>query len=209
MKKKARAGKTAYAVLLRGVNVGGRSSLPMAMLQELLTDLGYSNVRTYLQSGNAVLTATDGTSQVTDNIQRALRERVGRSVEVVVRSADQLGRIVKGWPFDYAAPPIAKHVTFLRQASDAAPLRTLPLRNDAPERFVVAGTEVYLFLPNGLGRSKLAALVALRLKGTAATTRNWNTVVALRDLTAAEQTLRNGLSEPLPLDGAKAGSSED
>jgi uncharacterized protein (DUF1697 family) len=157
----------------------------MATLRDVLTGLGYRNVRTYLQSGNAVITASDPPDKVVDTVQRALRKRVHRDIEVVVRSAAQLVRIVDGWPFDPEALPTTKHVVFLREASESAPLGGLPTRDLAPERYRVDGTEVYLSVPNGLGRSKLAALVAQRLKGTAATTRNWNTVIALRDLATA------------------------
>lgn len=171
-----------YAVLLRGVNVGGRGLLPMAAFRDVLGSLGYDGVRTYLQSGNAVLAAADPAERVAADVQAALREAVGRDVDVVVRSADDLRRVVDGWPFDHDAAPTTKHVTFLRSAADAGPLQDLALNDFAPERLAVAGPDVYLSLPNGLGRSRLAPVLTRRLQRVVSTTRNWNTVTALADL---------------------------
>jgi uncharacterized protein (DUF1697 family) len=175
---------TAYALLLRAVNVGGHGILPMATLKEVLTELGYGHVSTYLQSGNAVFMASQPASAVTDAVQRALKKRVGQEIDAVVRTAQQLDRIVEHGPLPASAAPTTKHVTFLRQASDATPLRAMPMKDLAPERLFIDGTELYMLLPNGIGRSKLAALVTQRLKAAPGTTRNWNTVVALRDMTA-------------------------
>jgi uncharacterized protein (DUF1697 family) len=158
--------------------------LPMATLREVLTGLGYENVSTYLQSGNAVFTTSQPATALIDAVQRALKKRVGQDIDAVVRTAAQLDRIVEHGPLPAAAAPTAKHVTFLRKASDSASLGGLPLKDLTPERLFIDGTEVYMLLPNGIGRSKLAALVTQRLKATPGTTRNWNTVVALRDMTA-------------------------
>lgn len=175
---------TAYALLLRAVNVGGHGILPMATLREVLTELGYGKVSTYLQSGNAVFTASQPAAAVTNAVQRSLKKRVGQQIDAVVRTAEQLDRIVEHGPLPPAVAATTKHVTFLRQASDATPLRAMPVKELTPERLFIEGTELYLLLPNGIGRSKLAAMVAQRLKATPGTTRNWNTVVALRDMTA-------------------------
>jgi uncharacterized protein (DUF1697 family) len=181
----SRMRKTPYALLLRAVNVGGHGSLPMATLREVLTGLGYENVATYLQSGNAVLTTSQSATALIDAVQGALKQRMGQDIDAVVRTAAQLDRIVEHGPLPPALAPTSKHVTFLRKASDSAPLSALPLKDLTPERLFIEGTEVYLLLPNGIGRSKLAALVTQRLKATPGTTRNWNTVVALRDMTAS------------------------
>jgi uncharacterized protein (DUF1697 family) len=175
----------AYAVLLRGVNVGGYGKLPMKTFAAVLEELGCGDVKTYLQSGNAVLTSTAPATRLASDVQQALRGATGLDIPVLVRTAADLARIVDGWPFDANAEPRTRHVVFLRSAADAKALVDLPLDDLLPDRLHVAGIETYLFLPDGLGRSKLAAKLSARQKGTAATTRNWNTVTALRDLAAA------------------------
>ncbi len=174
---------TAYAVLLRGVNVGGRS-LGMATFSLVLTGLGYGQVRTYLQSGNAVLTSRAPAAQVAAEVQAALAATTGLDVPVVVRTAAQLSRVVQGWPFEPDGAPTTRLVVFLRSARDATALVDLPLDHLLPDRARATGSEVYLSLPNGLGRSRLATLLAGRQRRLVATTRNWNTVTALRELTA-------------------------
>lgn len=176
--------ETAYAVLLRGVNVGGYGKLPMKTFAALLDGLGYGNVRTYLQSGNAVLTTAAPAARVVTDVQRALRDEAGLDIAVLTRTAAELARIVEAWPFEPDAEPKTKHVVFVRSPDDAKRLASLPEDDLLPDRLHVAGTEIYLSLPNGLGRSKLAGMVSARQKGMAATARNWNTVTALRDLTA-------------------------
>ena len=170
------------AILLQGVNVGGHSPLPMTVFRDILTGLGFSNVRTYLQSGNAVLATQLTTAEVSVVVRSALRERLGMEVSVVVRTADELASVVGGWPFDRSAAPTTKHVVFLRQASDAEGIGELCQEKLNPEQYRVSGKHVYLYLPGGMGRSKLGARITGRLARTGATARNWNTVVALRNV---------------------------
>ena len=178
---------TTYALLLQGINVGGHSLLPMAVLRDILTGLGFSDVRTYLQSGNAVLTASLTATQVAGAAGKALGETLSRDVGVVVRTADQLVGVVEGWPFDQAVDPTTKHVMFLRQASDVENLGRMLQKTMGPEQYGVSGTHIYLYLPGGMGRSKLGAWITRRLAGTGATARNWNTVVTLRDMVSGRR----------------------
>jgi uncharacterized protein (DUF1697 family) len=173
-----------YALLLRGVNVGGRGSLPMATLREVLTDLGYDSVRTYLQSGNAVVTTSRSASQVHGDVQKALAKAVGREISLLVRSHAQLQQVLDGWPFAADAAPTTKHVIFLGTAADAKPLGAVAAGDFEPEAFATSGAHVYLSLPDGLGRSKLAPVVSRKLAKSVTTTRNWNTVTALGEMTA-------------------------
>lgn len=172
---------TAYALLLRAVNVGGRS-LSMARLRETLEELGYDGVATYVQSGNAVVRTRGSATTVRTDVERALRDLAGFPVDVVVRSQAQLVKVRDGWPFAESAPPSARYVTYCDGAPDAAKLATLP--DCAPEQLRVVGADVYLWLPNGMGRSRLASLLTSRLKDRVATNRNWNTLIKLVEMTA-------------------------
>lgn len=174
-----------YAILLRGVNVGGRASLPMAMLREVLSDLGYDDVRTYLQSGNAVVSTSASAGKVRTDVQKALAERARREIGVLVRSHAQLRKVVDGWPFAKSGAATTKHVIFLDKAADAKPLRDVDADDYGSETFTATGAHVYLSLPNGLGRSKLAPVINRKLAKTLTTTRNWNTVTALVEMTGA------------------------
>lgn len=155
----------------------------MATFRQVLEDLGYADVRTYLQSGQAVARTTANPATIETAVRKALRDATGMDVDVIVRSAQQLKKIVARSPFDDSTPAKTKHVVFLKAAADAKELKEFEGDRFAPEKLIVHGTEIYLFLPDGMGRSKLAAAVSVRQKKARATTRNWNTVIALRDLT--------------------------
>ena len=174
---------TRYALLLRGVNVGTGNALPMAELRTMLTNIGCTGVRTYVQSGNAGLATTLRAAQVAKGIEVALAQYMGRPIATTLRTLAQLTAIVDGNPFaGVATDPAKLCVTFLSSAPAGSELAPLRLQDFAPEQFRVRGKEIYSWHPNGQGRSPLAAALGkLRVRGTV-TTRNWNTVLKLRDM---------------------------
>ncbi|MFD5156961.1 DUF1697 domain-containing protein [Streptomyces hawaiiensis] len=180
---------TTYAALLRGINVGGSRKVPMADLRTLLTDLGLSDVRTYLQSGQAVFSSGHGGEEsLTGEIGRAIEKRFGFGVDVIVRDHAYLRAIADACPFPAAdLEPKQLHVTYF--SAPVTPDRFAEIHQDAclPEEFRLGDRALYLYAPNGLGRSKLAEhLSKPRItKGVIATTRNWNTVVKLVEMTDA------------------------
>lgn len=175
---------TAYAVLLRGVNLGGRGRLAMGEFAELLTGIGCRQVATYLQSGNAVVVSERAADDLAAAVSGAFAER-GRDIGVLARSAPELARVAGSWPFDPAAPGTARHVTFVQSATGLADRLAGLTDGLGQERVSIGEAELYLWLPAGMGRSKLPQLVGRRLQGQVSTTRNWNTVTALAERTAA------------------------
>jgi uncharacterized protein (DUF1697 family) len=169
-------------VLLRGVNLGKRR-VSMAELRTLLEKLGYSGVSTYVQSGNAVLTSQKKSeSRMAAEIEAELADAFGFAVPVIVRSRSDLADVVRNNPFpDAAADPTKLHVTFLGQPLDRSWLSHLTAADFTPEEFATSKREVYLSLPKGMGRSKLAVAMEKALQGSG-TTRNWRTVTALLDM---------------------------
>lgn len=174
---------TRYALLLRGVNVGTKNSLPMAELRAMLTKVGCTDVETYVQSGNAVLSTKLGAAAVTKAIERALEKYMGRPIATTLRTLDQMKAIVDCNPFGkLATNPAYLCVTFLSNAPTKFDVAPLHAQDWKPELFHIAGKEIYTWHPNGRGRSPLAAgLGTLKLRG-AATTRNWNTVLKLLEM---------------------------
>jgi uncharacterized protein (DUF1697 family) len=180
----ARPGKgTRYALLLRGINVGTKNSLPMAELRAMLVNLGCTAVATYVQSGNAVLTTTLSTAKLTTAIEEALARYMGRPISTTLRTREQLAAIVAGHPFPELVAEPANHtylcVTFFSQAPTAAQTSPLKATDFAPERLRLAGSELYTWHPDGQARSPLAVAIGkLKIPG-AVTTRNWRTVTTL------------------------------
>lgn len=172
-----------YALLLRGVNVGAKNSLPMAELRGMLEKLGCTGVRTYLQSGNAVFQTALAGKALTCGIEEALEKRMGRPIATTLRTRAQMKAIVQANPLGEAATDLSRLcVLFLAQTPKESQLAPLRARSWEPERFRVIGREIYTWHPDGIARSPLAlALGKLRLQG-AATMRNWNTILGLWQL---------------------------
>ncbi len=162
--------------LLRGVNVGGNRKLSMAELRETLAAAGYGEVRTHLQSGNVLLDS--GKRPAT--LERELEKLLG--VQVLVRTHDELADVVARDPFGKVATNGSRYfVTFLSGPVDDVP----SLDSGDGELFAVSGREIYAWLPNGIRDSKRAQLLTERKLGVVPTTRNWNTVTKLVELTQA------------------------
>jgi uncharacterized protein (DUF1697 family) len=176
---------TRYALLLRGVNVGTKNSLPMADLRAMLEKIGCTDVRTYVQSGNAVFGTRRSAAELTKAIEAALERSMGRPIATTLRTGGQVKAILDANPFAKVATNAAHLcVTFLSNAPTEPELAPLHAQDWKPELFRVAGTEIYTWHPNGQGRSPLAAALGkLKLRG-AVTTRNWNTVVKLLEMLA-------------------------
>jgi len=180
---------TTYAALLRGINVGGSKKVPMAELRTLLNGLGYEGVATYLQSGNAVFTTGHGEEDsLATELAQAIEKRFGFTAGVLVRDHAYLKAVREACPFP-AADLEAKqlHVTYFSTPVDAERFATVDQAAFLPEEFRLGDRALYLYAPDGLGRSKLAETLSKPrlLKGLIATTRNWNTVVKLEELTGA------------------------
>jgi uncharacterized protein (DUF1697 family) len=180
-KTAANEGTSRQIALLRGVNVGGNNRVPMAQLREMLQELGYEEVRTHLQSGNAVY-AAPGTppEQAAQEIEGQLARHLGLGVRVLVRTAEQLARVVSANPLTEAvAEPSRLLVTFLSAAPDAERLRELDPASFEPDLFGVGEREIYVWCPEGVRAITLSYAFWEKRFGVTATARNWNTVTRL------------------------------
>jgi uncharacterized protein (DUF1697 family) len=176
---------TSYIALLRGINVGA-NMLKMEHLRKILADSGIADARTYLQSGNIVLSAEGTAAEIAALIERKVSEATRLPVSVIVRTPAQWRRIVTGNPFakEAAALPKTVHVTFLAGTAPKAGLAAIGKLQAGEDRWHAAGSEIYLHCPNGYGRSKLVNTALERALGMRATTRNWSTVMALQEMAA-------------------------
>lgn len=172
---------TVMVALLRGVNVGGRGTVAMADVRAAAEACGYTDVRSYIQSGNLVF-SVPGRSSVTTvagKLQRAIADTTSVQPEVIVRTRAELAAVVDANPFLVRGEdPAHLHVVLSQGPMGRKGLASLDLAAYAPEEAEAVGTALYLLLPSGIGRSKLAADLA-RSKGPAGTTRNWRTITRL------------------------------
>jgi len=178
---------TTYVALLRAVNVGGRNSVAMADLRDLLARLGFDDARSLLQSGNLVFrTGKRSTAQLEELLGDEVRKRLDVTTDFFVRTAEEWKGIVAGNPFPKEArsDPGRLVVQFLRDAPSAESVRALQASIAGPEIVRAKGREAYMVYPDGMGRSKATSALIERKLATRATARNWNTVAKLAALAA-------------------------
>jgi uncharacterized protein (DUF1697 family) len=169
-----------YVALLRGINVGGHRRVAMADLRALMVGLGFEDVQTLLQSGNAVFGARGSAERVRSDLERGIAAELGMQIDVVVRSGKELAEVIERNPLgDVANEPKRYQVSFLSASPDPKVIAELEALDVAPERVVPSGREIYAWHPEGVHNSRLAKLLSDRRLGVTATARNWNTVLKL------------------------------
>lgn len=179
---------TAYVALLRAVNVGGRNRVAMAGLLALLADVGLTEGRSLLQSGNLVFQGDGRTGAALEQMLEAETERrLSLRTEYLVRTAEQWAGIVAGNPFTDEAARDPGHlvVMVLKEAPGREAVEALRAAVPGRERVCVDGAHAYITYPDGIGRSRLTSAVIESRLGTRGTGRNWNTVLKLLDLVRA------------------------
>jgi len=168
-----------HILLLRGINLGARNRIAMPELRDVLRAAGFDDVRTYLQSGNVVLSSTAKADEVADEVQRLIAERFVE-IAVVARTRAQLAQVVKRNPLGKVARnPKRYQVSFLSATPTREVIRRVEDAAVPPERVVAIGREIYAWHPDGIGRSRLWTLLAGQRLGVTATARNWATVTNL------------------------------
>jgi uncharacterized protein (DUF1697 family) len=172
-----------HILLLRGINVGPRNRIAMPALREVLAGAGFDDVRTYLQSGNVLVSSRRKADDVAGACERLIADRFNLDVPVVVRTRAQLAQVVERNPLqDVATDPKRYQVSFLRTKPTSAVIRRVHEAAVPPEQVVAIGREIYAWHPDTIARSSLWALLAGRQLGVVATARNWTTVTTLLSL---------------------------
>ncbi len=175
-----------YISILRGINVSGQKKIKMLDLKVLYETLGFQNVVTYIQSGNVVFDSNDKKiSDITIKIENAISRKYKFAVPVQIRTKSDFQKIIKDIPFssvDLVEEDTKVLVTFLSEKPDKEKITAIEKFVISPERLVVKGKHVYLYCPNGYGKSKLSNTFLENKLGVVATTRNWKSVSKLHEM---------------------------
>jgi len=167
-----------FIALFRGINVGGKNAISMKTLTEILEAKGCVDVKTYIQSGNVLFKASRSkTESLSQEIAKAIKSNHGFEPDIMVLNLEEFKEAIDANPFPTDHPKYL-HLYFLAKSPKQPDFEALNRIKSASERFQLIGKVFYLYAPDGIGRSKLAA-GAERLIGVRATARNWNTVTAL------------------------------
>jgi len=170
-----------YVGLLRGVNVGGNNKLPMKALVALCEAQGCKDVQTYIQSGNVVFRAgAKIAGAFSEGLKAKIKEEFGFQTTVIVRSAGGLKAAAENNPyFTPKAETRFLHVMFLADEPNLTDVVKLNPVCEGEEAFSLRGKEIFLYLPNGVGRSKMASYGFDKILRTVGSMRNWQTVQRL------------------------------
>jgi uncharacterized protein (DUF1697 family) len=172
-----------YIAFLRGINVGGNSSLPMKELVAILEAIDARNIKTYIQSGNAIFkSAAKNSAQLSRQLSAEILRRRGFEPYVHILTLKTLEKAIADNPFPEAViDPGSLHLGFLAAPPGKPDLKKLASLSKASERFHLTDAVFYLHAPEGVGRSKLAAN-SEKLLGVAMTDRNWRTVCKVMEM---------------------------
>ncbi|MDT7832806.1 DUF1697 domain-containing protein [Flavobacteriaceae bacterium S356] len=169
---------TRYIVLLRGINVSGKNKLPMQDLRELLSELGYENVQTYIQSGNIILDSEKEKLVLEKEIKVGIKSKFGYDVPVIARTVKSIEKAIQGNPYPVDNEKVVA-VIFL---SKVATKTDVEINRAEEDQFTILEDVVYIYCPNGFGRSKLTINVFEKKLNVSATSRNWRTTKKLLEL---------------------------
>ncbi len=175
-----------YIVLLRGINVGGKNKLPMVDLRELLSENGYQNVSTYIQSGNIILSSSNSIDYINNDIKNLIKNAFNYTTPVVTLTTDELTRCYNNNPF-LTTENDSKflHVTFIKHPPTKQTITTLNIHTQENESYQIIDKFIYLHTPDGFAKTKFTNIQFEKKLQTEATTRNWRTVSKLVSLVSS------------------------
>ncbi len=175
-----------YISILRGINVSGQKKIKMADLKALYEAQGFENVTTHIQSGNVIFASKGADKEgLRKIIEKAIEEKYTFHVPVDIRTNQELKQVVKNCPYEEAKEEengTKVLVTFLQSTPSNQNQELLLEYVKSPEKLTIQGSEVYLYCPNGYGKSKLTNTFIENKLEISATTRNWNSVKKLYEL---------------------------
>lgn len=170
---------TTYICLLRGINVTGKKPINMLALKKMFEELGFTGVQTYIQSGNIVFGAVDrSVTELEKSISGRIQQTFGFEVPAIVLDNRELNEIVRNNPFagDPDKDSSFFHLTLFSAMPESNPVEKLLRKRSDGEEVVCIGRSVYLYCPNGYGRTKLTNTFIEKVAGCSASTRNWRTI---------------------------------
>lgn len=175
---------TKYVALLRGINVGGKASVPMKELCVVCRRLGWENVTTYLRTGNVVFDTSLKAAQLEEALEYGITKEFGLSVPVIIKSGNNFSVYLSNVPFSLELQNDPSHVImyFSKSTPAISEVDALLSKASAGESVIQKGDTIWIYYPKGIARSKITPAVIDRSIGSPATGRNWNTLIKIQAL---------------------------
>lgn len=180
-----------YISFLRGINMTGHNSMKMNDLEQLYIDLGFSKVETYIQSGNVIFSSDDDLEipDLTSKIEREILEKFKYQIPVMVRTIDEIEKYTSLNPFLEVTnfDPSKMAVLLLHETPSEAQIEKVKNVDYPPDRFKIIDKEIYIYCPNGFGRTKLYTNFFENKMKVIGTARNWKTITTILGLAVKQQ----------------------
>jgi uncharacterized protein (DUF1697 family) len=171
-----------YILLLRGINVGGHRKIKMADLKALLQTLGYAEVQTYIQSGNIILQTEESTTEVAQKVKDAITKDYGFELPTMAISIEEWAEVIEAMPFKEVEEEKFLHLTYLAEKPEQEVFQNIKVPLKGEEAYQLIDKTIYLYCPNGYGRTKMTNDFWEKQLKVAATTRNWKTSKKLLEM---------------------------
>lgn len=174
-----------YITLLRGINMTGHNAIKMAGLVDLFRQIGYADAETYIQSGNIVFTCYNrNLDDVSSGIKKAILSRFNLHIAVMTRTSEEMEKIISANPFleEPGFDPSKMAVLFLDHKPSDEQVRKVEGIDYPPDKFQINGSEIYIYCPNGFGKTKLYTNFFEAKMNVTGTARNWKTVNKLLEM---------------------------
>jgi uncharacterized protein (DUF1697 family) len=175
-----------YISFLRGINMTGNNSIKMADLTVLYKDLGFNNISTYIQSGNVIFSCDDNflISDVTLKIEKAISEKFNFNIQVLIRTINEIEELISLNPFlsEENFSPSKMAIILLSKKPSDIQIQKVTNIDYPPDKFKIINNEIFIYCPNGFGKSKLYTNFFEKKMSVTGTARNWKTMTTLLDL---------------------------
>ena len=171
-----------YIILLRGVMPTGKNKVPMAHLRQVLTDYGFEGVRTWIQSGNVILRTALSPKESEERVHYLIKENIDPDIPVLVRTGDQLQEVLNANPFKNGHDISRVFFVSFKEAPPDEKVHELLAQDVSPEKLAITKAAAYMYIPGTYGRGKLSNNYLEKKLGIPATTRNFNTMTKLIEM---------------------------
>ncbi len=173
-----------YAIFLRGVNVGGNSKINMNILKEALVKEKFTNVKTYLNSGNVILGAAASKDNVMKTVRQVIQSQFVMNISIIIKTPEELTHILESDPFNPQTETdhSKKMVVMLSGKTNTSKVLAFKEDKKIDENFYLKNDVLYIYYHNGAGRSKLTNGYIEKKLNIISTARNWNTMTKIREI---------------------------
>ena len=173
-----------HIAFLRGINVGGHNKIPMQALRDLCESIGFTSVKTLLQTGNIHFSSNKPVERIEADLEAAIEARFGFSVPVTIRKQQDFESILDRSPFatEVSTDPSRLVLYMCKKAIREDAQAELQDLAQAEEQVYAFSDALWIYFPNGIGRSKLTPTTIDKAVGSPATGRNWKTLTKIRNL---------------------------